>query len=228
MSGSAAPRPYDVETRAEGPWDTDGADGAGMLLIGAFLAIGLLLGWGLNGRLRYLADVRIRAWWLAPLALALQAAPAPTVQADWGRFVPAGMLALSFVLLMVVVTVNLRSRGFGLILLGLVLNLGVILVSQGMPVSAHALREIGHEEDIRALADAEPGDKHHLATSEDLLRPLGDVIPVREPFDAVMSPGDVLMYTGAARFLVAAMRGRSRRDPELDDSPDQRRTSTRY
>lgn len=199
-----------------------------MLLIGAFLAIGVLLGWGLNGRLRYLADVRIRAWWLAPLPLALQAAPAPTVEADWGRFVPAGMLALSFLLLMVIVAVNLRNRGFGLILFGLILNLSVIFVSQGMPVSGHALREIGHEEDIPRLAEAEPGDKHHLATSDDLLRPLGDVIPVREPFNAIMSPGDVLMYAGGARFLVAAMRGRSRRDPELDDSQDPRRTSTRY
>lgn len=199
-----------------------------MLLIGAFLAMGLLLGWGLNGRLRYLSDVRIRAWWLAPLSLALQTAPAPTVEADWGRFVPAGMLALSFVLLMVIVAVNLLNRGFGLILLGLILNVSVIFVSQGMPVSAHALREIGHEEDIQRLAEAELGDKHHLATSDDLLRPLGDVIPVREPFNAVMSPGDVLMYAGGARFLVAAMRGRSRRDPELDDSQNPRRTSTRY
>ena len=199
-----------------------------MLLIGSFLAIGLLLGWGLNGRLRYLADVRIRAWWLAPLALVLQTAPAPTVEADWGRFVPAGMLALSFLLLMVIVAVNLRNRGFGLIMLGLILNLSVIFVSQGMPVSAHALREIGHEEDIPRLAAAELGDKHHRATREDLLRPLGDVIPVREPFNTVMSPGDVLMYMGAALFLAAAMRGRSRRDPELDDSPDPARTSTRY
>lgn len=199
-----------------------------MLVIGAFLAIGLLLGWGLGGRLRYLADVRFRGWWLAPLAFLLQVAPPPTVEADWGRFVPAGMLALSFVLLLLVVAVNLRNRGFGLILLGLFLNLAVIVVSQGMPVSADALREIGAEEDITQLARAQLGDKHHLATDDDLLRWLGDVIPVREPFDAVMSPGDVLMYTGGAWFLVAAMRARSRRDPELDDSPDPRLTTTRY
>lgn len=199
-----------------------------MLVIGTFLAIGLLLGWGLNGRLRYLADVRISGWWLAPVALGLQVAPTPTVEADWGRYVPAGMLALSLFLLVVVVVVNLRNRGFGLILFGLILNLSVILVSQGMPVSAHALREIGHEEDIERLADARLGDKHHLATSEDLLRVLGDVIPVREPFNAVMSPGDVLMYAGGAWFLVAAMRGRSRRDPELDGFRDPHPTSTQY
>lgn len=199
-----------------------------MLVIGTFILIGLLLGWGLHGRLRYLADVRIRGWWLAPLAPALQAAPAPTIEADWGRFAPAAMLALSFVVLLLVVAVNLRNRGFGLILFGLVLNLAVILVSQGMPVSADALREIGAEEDIERLADAELGDKHHLATDDDLLRWLGDMIPIREPFNAVLSPGDVLMYTGGAWFLAAAMTARSRRDPELDDSLDRRRTSMQY
>lgn len=199
-----------------------------MLVIGAFLAIGLLLGWGLGGRLRYLEDVRIRGWWLAPLALALQVVPAPTVEAEWGRYVPAAMLALSFVILLLVVAVNLRNRGFGFILLGLVLNLAVILVSRGMPVSPEALREIGAQEDIEQLADAELGDKHHLATDDDLLRWLGDSIPFREPFDAVLSPGDVLMYTGGAWFLVAAMRARSRRDQELDDSPDPHLTSTPY
>ncbi|HEX6263046.1 MAG TPA: DUF5317 family protein [Actinomycetota bacterium] len=199
-----------------------------MLVIGAFLAIGLLLGWGLNGGLRYLDDVRVRGWWLAPLALALQVAPAPTIEADWGRYVPAAMLALSFVVLLLVVAVNLRNRGFGLILFGLMLNLAVILVSRGMPVSAYALEEIGAEDDIERLARAQPGAKHHLATDDDLLRFIGDAIPVRSPFDAVLSPGDVLMYTGGAWFLVAAMRGRSRRDPELDDSPDPNRTATRY
>lgn len=198
-----------------------------MLVIGAFLVIGLLLGWGLSGRLSYLTDVRIRGWWLAPLALLLQTAPAPTVEADWGRYVPAGMLALSFVVLLLVVAVNLRNRGFGLILFGLMLNLAVILVSRGMPVSAEALREVGAEQDIQRLADAQPGDKHHLATDDDLLRFLGDIIPVREPFNAVLSPGDLLMYGGGTWFLVAAMRGRSRRDPELDDSLDRRPTSTR-
>lgn len=197
-------------------------------MIGAFLAIGLLLGWGFHGRLRHLSDVRIRGWWLAPLPFLLQAAPAPTVEADWGRYVPAGMLALSLVLLLIIVAINLGNRGFGLILFGLMLNLAVIIVSQGMPVSAHALREIDAEEDIEMLARARPGDKHHLATSDDLLRFLGDVIAVREPFNAVLSPGDVLMYTGGAWFLVAAMRGRSRRDLELDDSLDPRLTSTPY
>ena len=195
-----------------------------MLLIVAILGIGLLLGWGLGGGLRYLADARIRAWWLAPLALALQVAPLPEAGGDLGKFLPAGALLLSFLLLMVVAIMNVRNRGFGLILLGLTLNLTVIALNRGMPVSAHALREIGHPEDIQVLAEAERGDKHHLATREDLLTFLGDVVPVRSPFDSVASPGDLFLYGGGAVYLAAAMLGRSRRGREPEPLPEQTAT----
>lgn len=191
-----------------------------MLLIGAILTIGLLLGWGLGGGLRYLPDARIRAWWLAPLALVLQVAPVPEMGGTLGRFLPVGALLLSFLLLMAVVIMNLRNRGFGLILLGLTLNLTVIGLNRGMPVSEAALREVGAAEDIPGLRQAARGEKHHLAGEDDYLTFLGDTIPVRSPFDSVVSPGDVLMYGGGAVYLGAAMLGRSRRARESDELPE--------
>lgn len=191
-----------------------------MLLIGTILGIGLLLGVGLGGSLRLLTEARIRAWWLAPVALVLQVAPLPEVQGEAGRFLPVGALLLSYLLLMAVAIMNLRNRGFGLILLGLTLNLTVIGLNRGMPVSAHALREIGHPEDIEELAVAERGEKHHLATEDDVLTFLGDAVPIRSPFDSVASAGDLFLYGGGAVYLGAAMLGRSRRDREPESLPE--------
>lgn len=196
------------------------------MLIGALLGIGLMLGIGLGGDPRLLAQVRIRLWWLAPIALVLQVAPIPEVEGELGALLPFAALFVSFLLLLVVVVMNFRTRGFGVMTLGLILNLMVIALNQGMPVSGQALSEIGAEDDIPVLAEAERGAKHHLATEEDLVRPLGDVIAVREPFEVVVSPGDLLLYGGAGFFLAAATLGRARRDPE--PPPLQARPSTSY
>lgn len=185
-----------------------------MLLIGAILAIGLMFGIGLGGSVRYFGEVRIRAWWLAPIAVILQAVRLPEVEGELGQFVPVAGLVASFFLLAIIAGANVRLRGFGLVLLGLILNLTVISLNQGMPVSAHALREISHAEDIEELRTAERGDRHHLATEEDLLKPIGDVVPFRDPFDTVTSPGDLLLYGGVAVFIATALLGRARRDPE--------------
>lgn len=197
-----------------------------MLLIGAILAIGLMFGIGLGGSVRYFDGIRIRAWWLAPIAVILQAVRLPEVEGELGQFLPVAGLVASFFLLAIVAGANVRLRGFGLVLLGLILNLTVISLNQGMPVSAHALREIGHAEDIEELRTAERGDRHHLATGEDLLKPLGDVVPFRDPFDTVTSPGDLLLYGGVGVFIAAALLGRARRDPEAEThSLDQARWS---
>jgi hypothetical protein len=58
-----------------------------------------------------------------------------------------------------------------------------------------------------------------LATSDDQLRFLGDVIPVPDPVMQAVSIGDVLIYGGVGIAVVAAMRGvRTRRDELLDDA----------
>ncbi len=176
-----------------------------MLLLLAILGIGLLLGWGFGGGLRNLAFVRIGLWWLAPFALALQVAPIPRIEGAFGQFLPSWSLAFSLLVLVVVALVNWRLWGFPLVLLGLSLNLVVIAVNEGMPVSPAALEEVGRGKDIEELATAERGAKNHLETEEDLIRPLGDVIPIRAPFKVVVSAGDLLAYTGVAVFVGMAM-----------------------
>jgi hypothetical protein len=185
-----------------------------MLLLVTILMIGVLIGLGLGGHPRALADVRIKWWGLIPIALILQLVPVPRGESGLSRLIPVGVLLLAYVVLIVVALVNWRLRGFLLILLGLVLNFTVIGMNHGMPVSEDAIRETGNV----ALLEEDPGArgaKHHLADDEDVLLPLADVIAFREPFGVVVSAGDLAIDVGGAVFLAAAMLGRPERSPRM-------------
>jgi hypothetical protein len=184
----------------------------GVLLLGSILLIGLLIGWGFGGSLRNLAHVRVGLWFLFPAALVLQVIPVPQSESGTGQYLPFAVLEFSYLVLAVAVAANWRLRGFRLILLGLLLNIVPITVNQGMPVSGSAVVDAGGKvEDV----PTERGGKHHLATAEDQLAFLGDVIPIREPFRMVVSVGDLVMYVGAAWFLAAAMLGVPSRAPRI-------------
>ena len=196
-----------------------------MLLLPFVLVVSVLIAYAMGGRLRNLASVpgipyreggvwvlsgwkdpRLRLWPLAPVALALQAIPVPAMEGPIGRALPVAALLLSYALLIWLGAANWKMPGFAMILIGVALNFVVIAANQGMPVSGEALRRTGQIEAIRELDDGE-GSKHHLATEEDVLRPLGDVIGIGPPFNVVISAGDIVAYAGAAIFLVEAMLG---------------------
>jgi Family of unknown function (DUF5317) len=166
-----------------------------LFCMAAILAAGYLLG----GRLRNVADLRLQWPFLAMIGLALQFVTGP------GDTVPLVCLYLSFVLLIVFTVKNISIFGFPLILAGVVCNLLVIGINGGMPVSAHALVA---SDQGQFLGDLEnnPYPKHHLATDDDELRFLGDVIPIQDPVAQAISLGDILTYAGVGVVLVAAMR----------------------
>jgi hypothetical protein len=165
------------------------------ICMAAILAVGYLLG----GRLRNVAELQLRWPALALVGLALQFITGP------GDTVPLACLYLSFVLLIVFTVANIRVFGFPLILAGVLCNLLVIGANGGMPVSAHALVA---SDQGQFLGDLEnnPYPKHHLATEDDLLRFLGDVIPVPTPVAQAISLGDILTYGGVGMVIVGAMR----------------------
>jgi hypothetical protein len=175
-----------------------------VICMAVILAIGFLLG----GRLRNVADLKIEWAWLALLGLALQFVTGP------GSTLPLGCLYLSFVLLIVFTIKNIRVFGFALILAGVLCNLLVIGINGGMPVSKHALRA---SDQGQFLGDLEnnPYPKHHLATDDDLLRVLGDVIPLSDPVAQAISLGDIFTYAGVGMVIIGAMRGAPgrRREP---------------
>ena len=197
-----------------------------VLVAGAFLVMGLLLGWGFGGSLRNLAHLRVGLWWMFPVGLALQVVPVPRFETGTARYLPFAVLVFSYVVLISVSAINWRLRGAPLILLGLLLNLVPIALNQGMPVSGQAVREVGGSV---ASVPTEPGRKHHLATGEDRLSFLGDVLPVRAPFREVVSAGDLVLWLGAAVFLAGAMLALPERPPRrLDRDARRSRPSTMW
>jgi hypothetical protein len=180
----------------------------------AILAVVLGLGIGVatGGKIRRVGEIHLRWWGLALAGLGLQLVPVPSMEASADRWIAAGLYALSYVVLFVFVMLNARRPGFALLGVGFALNALVIGINGGMPVSEHALRSLAGDRADAAVARLESlgGLRHHLATDDDLLRPIGDVIPIPGPVSGVFSIGDLLALIGATWVIAAATHGERR------------------
>lgn len=179
-----------------------------MLLIAGVLVIAVLVGYLAGGRLRALEHLRLRWWALAPLGLFMQLTPLP-FHGHEEKQVSVGLLIASYPVLLGFVARNIRLPGMPLMFIGLAMNLLVISVNDGMPVTRHALEASGQGSLLQALIH-HGGAKHHLAGPGDALLPLADVIAVGPPVRQVMSAGDLVVYTGLVWLIVAVMRRRPR------------------
>jgi hypothetical protein len=177
-----------------------------LIVIVAAVLVGLLVG----GSLRRFERLRVHWWVLAFAGLALQIVPVPAMARVPIWAVGAGMLVASYVLLLTFLTVNRWIPGAALMAIGLLLNLAVVATNGGMPVGTRAVEAAGGS---AAVFEDGAGAKHHLMNDQDVLSPLGDVIPIPPPIGVVLSIGDVLLYLGIAWFVVQVMRGRSRENP---------------
>ena len=175
------------------------------ICMAAILAVGYLTG----GRLRNVADLQLRWPALALVGLALQFITGS------GDAIPLACLYLSFALLIVFTVANIRVFGFPLILAGVLCNLLVIGTNGGMPVSAHAL-EASDQGQFLGDLENNPYPKHHLATDDDLLRFLGDAIPLPSPIEQAISVGDILTYGGVGIVIVGAMRKPRQIEPVIN------------
>jgi len=154
-----------ISARREGP--------IGMGLVIGTLVVGVAAGLVLGGRVGNLGDLRIR--WL-PLALAGFALQSISISDSvW----PLVILAVSYALLTAFAVENVRARtpGARLILIGILLNFTVIALNGGMPVTRSALVASGEQNTLHELVDGH-AVKHHLASADDSLVILGDVIPL--------------------------------------------------
>jgi hypothetical protein len=170
-----------------------------LIVIGLALVIGLLAG----GSLRPFQSLQVHWWGAALIGLALQGLPVTSGLGDW---VEPAVLVASYSLLLAFAFVNRRLPALWLVIAGLAMNLVVIGVNGGMPVSARALELAGGRPDRLA---GEGTLKHHLMGPADRLTPLGDVIGIPPPVGAVISIGDAVLYVGVGALLVAVMLGRS-------------------
>jgi hypothetical protein len=174
-----------------------------VILILIVVGIAVVVGFVAGGSLRPFQDVRFR-WWAAAIAgLALQGVPLTT---NIDRRVGFALLLVSYALLLVFVWRNRHLPALWLAFAGLAMNVLVIAVNGGMPVSAAALDVAGASPE--GLSEGETA-KHHLMGPDDMLTPLGDVIGIPPPIGAVLSVGDLFLYAGVAALVVAVMLGRS-------------------
>lgn len=170
-----------------------------LILIGLALGVGFIAG----GSLRPFERLNVHWWGVALAGLVLQGV---SLTGDIGHSAALAVLVGSYGLLLAFAGVNRRLPASWLVIAGLVLNILVIGVNGGMPVSAGALDTAGAgAEGLLGSGTA----KHHLMGPGDSLTALGDVIGIPPPVGAVISIGDVLLYAGVAVLIVAIMLGRS-------------------
>lgn len=175
-----------------------------MRLIIFTIASATLVGLLAGGTLRDFPSVKPRSAWLALAGIVLQFFPI-------GGARGIALLDASFAALIAFAILNVRARGFALILVGLTLNAVVIVANQGMPVTRNALARSNQSDTVADLI-ANGGAKHHLADDGTILLPLTDVIPLGDPLDQAISVGDVCVQLGAAWFIVFSM---PRRRPRI-------------
>jgi hypothetical protein len=177
------------------------------------LPIGVLAGLLLGGRVGRLGSLPVRSPLFAALGIALQFVPATGT-------VGAILLVASFVFLCAFAIRNLKLPGFPLILLGLVLNLTVIAVNNGMPVTRHALVRSGQGSTLHDL-QTDGGSKHHVATADDELLPLADELALPPPVSQAISVGDIATHAGIVWLIVWGMlRVPSSPAPPSEPEPD--------
>jgi hypothetical protein len=167
-----------------------------LLTVAVAIGIGVLAG----GNFRFFPSIGVRWWWLAIAGVVLQVVP---VSGELGYVA----LLASFALLLAFALMNLRSPGFILILVGLLLNAVVIAANHGMPVTQRALTRSGQAATLADLI-ASGGAKHHLAKPDTVLLALGDVIALPQPIGQAVSAGDLCVHLGVGWFVVAALRPR--------------------
>lgn len=185
-----------------------------MLLILAFaLAVAVALARG--GRLSRLAAFPLRAYGLALLALALQAASIYWLPEDSPTSLRVALLAVSYAILVCFVWLNRRLPGVWLVGLGLAANWLVMLANGGhMPVTYEALAAAG-----RAYLAPSSASGTLVAASKDVILPLAEtqlwflsdifVLPPPFPVPGVFSPGDVLIAVGTFILVQSALDARS-------------------
>lgn len=160
------------------------------VVIAISVAVSLLRG----GTLSNLSEIYARGWWLLFVGLGMQTA---------ANFINTRELAVwlvlaSYVPLLIVVLINQRLPGMWIVGVGILMNLTVIALNNGMPVLPEAFALAGGE-----IGKLQLDAKHVLLDHSSKLPFLGDIIPMP---GSVISMGDVLLAVGLGVFVEDQLR----------------------
>jgi hypothetical protein len=192
-----------------------------MILVVAILGA-ILFGVLTGGSARRLANLPLRAGWIALVAFSLQIYiiyfPEPVSE---GFFSPrVGLLIFSVALLFVFVWKNRLMTGMWLIALGFLANLGVMLLNGGyMPITEEAIAQVGRS---KSILSSEPYSR--VRATKDIVLPreatlawwLSDIFILPPPFPVptVFSLGDLLIAVGAFWLIQSGMQDSKERTKE--------------
>ncbi len=181
-----------------------------------------------RGDPRRLSRLKISSAWLLFAGLAIQIGlEFVDVPKDQIETLGYGLLMASYALILAFCFVNISTRGFGVIAFGIALNALVIGLNQGMPTAAVGNDKNGN----RIEKPIEQSVKHRPESNDDLLGFLGDKIILPEPFDEVLSIGDLVIAVGICELAFFGTRRPRRRGARRGSQPratsKPRRSSTR-
>lgn len=181
-----------------------------MLVFTIAVAVALLIPAVTRGSYSRLVNTR---WHLAPLLVAglviqlfLEFVALPR---DRWHDLGFGLLMASYVLILGFAFRNIVLRGMGVVIVGIACNALVIGLNQGMPVDVPAAWE------NRTWTEATV--KHHPQQPDDRLLFLSDVIVLDEPFNTVLSFGDLIVAVGLCDVAFWASRKPKRRRIKVVD-----------
>lgn len=178
-------------------------------MLALVLALGLAVGLLAGGSISALSQARFRGAGILLVLLVLQLAlPLLRSFGLMARVLFFAWLA-SFVLMAVVALLNHAEPGMLLMAAGLLLNCVVIAANGGMPVSVDAVLAVGG---TVTGATPLPGDFAHVVMGvATRLFWLGDVLPSPGPrgLAVLMSPGDVVLFSGVVAYIAGAMTRKS-------------------
>jgi hypothetical protein len=165
------------------------------------VALGLIIGLVLGGRLSAVGEIKFRWWPLVFAGFLLQVVLfQDAVAARVGALGPPLYVAST---LMVVVAVlrNVDVPGMALVALGAACNLAAILANGGfMPASPSAMAALGKADPVIYSNSA--------VVADPMLEPLTDIfaLPSWLPFNNIFSLGDAILALGVVVVIVTTMR----------------------
>ena len=162
-----------------------------MTWMAAVVIVSVLVALLRGGKLSNLADLHLAGWWMLLLAFAMQVGA--TFAPDDGSRLPVILILASFVPLLAVVWLNKEQQGLWIAGIGILMNLTVIGLNEGMPVLAEAVELSGGTFD-----PADLDGKHVVLDDSTDLAFLADIIPFP---GSVISLGDVFLAIGLGVFI---------------------------
>ena len=175
-----------------------------MLVYGIAIVAAALIPLVTRGSYKRLLRTEIHWGWILALGLVIQIGlEYATIPRQYWHSWGFGLLVASYVLILAFVGRNLVLRGMSIVFIGIACNTLVIAVNQGMPVKFPP--EWRNESWVQATV------KHHPQQHGESLLFLSDIIIVRDPYDTVMSFGDLILTVGLCDVAFNVSRDPQRR-----------------